>query len=246
MNIQPHIIPLVQIEKGWVREMYELHRTYFDNMQFKTFLRDLEEKDWLILLKTPESSIAGFSTIQILSKWYRGQNIIFIYSGDTIVGQKYWNTNALAPTFGLFLIQLLKDCSDSVIFWFLLTKGYRTYRYLSVYFKEFFPVYHGQCKHEYRNLRDFIAREKFGSAYDPRTGIVSFQGTKEYLNKHMQLVPVGKQSNPHVQYFLKKNPGYVTGDELACIVPITETNFNQKAKRVINNIAPFVQWAKEN
>jgi hypothetical protein len=39
--------------------------------------------------------------------------------------------------------------------------------------------------------------------------------------------------NPHKNFFFKKNPGYIHGDELVCLTEIDEDNFTAAAKRML-------------
>ena len=37
-------------------------------------------------------------------------------------------------------------------------------------------------------------------------------------------MPEGRQDDPHVHYFLERNPGYAEGDELVCLAEVSLAN----------------------
>ena len=52
-----------------------------------------------------------------------------------------WNDGdtALASTWGKFVMDLIEEHEQSALYWFLISKGFRTYRYLPLFFREFYP-----------------------------------------------------------------------------------------------------------
>ncbi|MEE9572119.1 MAG: hypothetical protein V3W20_03630, partial [Candidatus Neomarinimicrobiota bacterium] len=46
--------------------MYDLQSNYFYNLHKDTFLNDMSEKDWIIILQDENGVICGFSTIEII------------------------------------------------------------------------------------------------------------------------------------------------------------------------------------
>jgi hypothetical protein len=44
--------------------------------------------------------------------------------------------------------------------------------------------------------------------------------------------------DPHVRFFVERNPGHAGGDELCCLAPITRENFTPAAYRVIEADPP--------
>jgi hypothetical protein len=46
-------------------------------------------------------------------------------------------------------------------------------------------------------------------------------------------VTVERLRDPHVCFFLARNPGHASGDELCCLAPLTRANFTPAAYRVI-------------
>ncbi len=212
--------------------MLRLHRQYFDNVRPETFFSDMSEKDWIIILED-SSEIVGFSTLQVFRADVRGRERVFLFSGDTIVDRKHWLNSKLAGSFGHFMLRLLDEFPDTPLYWFLISKGYRTYRFLPVYFREFFPVHDKDTPPEYSDLIAAAATQRFNGAYDINSGLIRAGAQGDRLKPGMCDVPHGRETDPHVQFFLDKNPGYAAGDELACIANISKENLNRFAWRVI-------------
>jgi hypothetical protein len=73
----------------------------------------------------------------------------------------------------------------------------------------------------------------FGSAYDPQCGLVRLNGHGDRLKSELCDIPQGRKQDPHVRFFLERNPTYFNGDELACLADISKANLNRYAWRVI-------------
>ncbi len=219
--------------------MFALHARYFRNVARAAFLRDFGEKDWVIVLRDgPE--IVGFSTLQIVHLAVDGAPRVFLFSGDTIVDQAHWQHSTLAGAFGHVMLRLLGNEPGVPAHWFLIAKGYRTYRFLPVFFKTFFPVFDRATPPGHERLLRAVAAWKFGAAYDAGCGIVRHAGIGDRLRPDLCAVPAGRQDDPHVRFFLARNPGFGLGDELACIADIARSNLNRLAWRAIERTA--VTW----
>lgn len=222
-----------QISKDRSREMFNLQRTHFDNVREGTFMRDLFEKDYVILLHDECDDLHGFSTIQLIYHTMGDRQTIFLFSGDTVVDPKFWQSGGIAGAFGRFVLRLLEQEKNADLYWFLISKGYRTYRFLPTFFHEFYPVWNRETPLFNRRLLDFVGRRKFKENYCPSDGLVKFGDAKDRLCAPLATVPERCLKDPHVSFFLKSNPGYARGDELTCIAPLTGENFSAPARRVI-------------
>ncbi|MEN6626493.1 MAG: hypothetical protein ABFD69_09725 [Candidatus Sumerlaeia bacterium] len=212
--------------------MFALHRRYFCNSRRDVFGRDMSEKDWVILLREGVE-IVGFSTLQVIPLRALGEDRVFLFSGDTIVDREHWRDSQLAGGFGHFMLRLMRDFPGRPLHWFLISKGYRTYRFLPVFFNRFYPDHAGAAGPEDAELLRAIATHKFGNAFDAGRGLVRLNGRGDRLNPQMCAIPPGRRLDPHVRFFLERNPGYAGGDELACIAEISRPNLNRRAWRVI-------------
>jgi hypothetical protein len=198
--------------------MFALYTRYFAASDRMTFERDLAEKDCVIVLRDDDGAIDGFST---LLRMYVGDATIF-FSGDTIVARHRWGTYDLPRLWARHVFSVAGDNA----YWFLISSGFRTYRYLPLFFRDFYPRNAAM-----KPLLDAIAAAKFGEAYDARTGVIRL-ATPAPLREGIS-DPELRMNNPHVRFFVEANPGHADGDELACLVRIDPSNLTSAGLRMI-------------
>lgn len=198
--------------------MFALFTQYFATADRIAFERDLAEKEWVVLLCDDDGAIEGFSTLMLMSV---GDATIF-FSGDTIVAKHRWGSFDLPRIWSRHVFAE----ADANTFWFLISSGYRTYRFLPLFFRDFFPRNPAM-----KPLLDRVAAAKFGDAYDPRTGVVRL-ATPAPLREGIS-DPELRMNNPHVRFFVEANPGHAQGDELACLVHIDVGNLTPAGLRMI-------------
>ena len=239
MKIEATILRQEFLSEADREKMLKLKQRYFSHVLRKKFYRDLEEKQWVIVLRVG-TSIEGFSTVQIISLSVAGKEIIYLFSGDTIVDRSCWNSPALAGSFGKVILKAMEIAGERDLYWFLISKGFRTYRFLPVFFNEYYPRFDRPTPSVFQTLLDAVAQFKFGDSYDKSNGIVLSNGTNDHLRLFMQKITSCRTEDPYIQFFLKKNPGYTKGDELACIAQLNKENMSRSAWWVIRNTA--VTW----
>ncbi len=161
MPLTSVIARLPRVPESQKESMFLLYNRYFSNVSLTSFLHDMNEKDWVIQLRNGPN-IVGFSTLQVLRLPVGGAERIFLFSGDTIVDQAHWQSSALAGSFGHFMLRLMADYELHRLYWFLISKGYRTYRFLPVYFRSFYPAYDRVTPPDYGALLHGVASRKFG------------------------------------------------------------------------------------
>ncbi|HVG23661.1 MAG TPA: hypothetical protein VND45_05860 [Thermoanaerobaculia bacterium] len=198
--------------------MFALYTTYFATADRVTFERDLGEKEWVILLTDERGAIDGFST---LMRTRVGDATVF-FSGDTIVARHRWGTFDLPR---MWARQVFAE-ADGNSYWFLISSGHRTYRFLPLFFREFYPR-----DAALKPLLDGIAAARFGDAYDSRTGVVRL-ATPAPLRDGVS-DPSARMHDPHVRFFVEANPGHADGDELACLVRVSVDNLTPAGLRMI-------------
>jgi hypothetical protein len=116
-------------------------------------------------------------------------------------------------------------------FWLLLTSGFRTYRFLPVFWREFFPRFDAPTPPETLRLLNQMARERFGAQFESGRGIVRFNQPQK-LRVGLNDIPAGRRNDPHVAYFLSRNPGCAEGDELVCFTELCPDNLTAAGRRM--------------
>ncbi|TAL38459.1 MAG: hypothetical protein EPN97_03960 [Alphaproteobacteria bacterium] len=210
--------------------MFELYRDNYGGAAAPIFNKDLDAKDYSILLTDPLADIRGFSTLAVYSERYRGKPVKVIYSGDTIIDRAYWGKNEFAATWLRLVGSIKADAPGIPLYWLLIVKGHRTYRYLSLFSNEYYPRHDAETPPERQRLMHHLAKSRFGDSYDPDSGLVRFQGQRSFLKEDLAPVPPKDMARGDVQYFLARNPGYAQGDELLCLCELTPENLTRFAR----------------
>ena len=214
-------------------DMFRLLSRHFDGVTAEQFQRDLVEKNWVVLIYK-EGRLVGFSTLLIYESTFEGVVFSVVYSGDTIVDPAAWGSSALARGWITAVNQLRLRYPRGRYYWLLLSSGFRTYRFLPVFWREFYPHCERDIPPEMLRLRDALARERFGERYDARTGIVRFQQPQQ-LREELRTVPAARVTDPHVELFLKLNPGHGQGDELVCLTELCAENLTAAGRRMVTS-----------
>lgn len=215
-------------------QMYALYNKYYSACSEELFLDDLAKKNDCVLLKDSASNIIGFTTIETYQFHLDNKKYNCIYSGDTIVEQDYWGKNTLANEWLRFAGSIKRNDPSTPLYWFLIVKGHRTYRYLKVYSKKYYPCHNHETPELIKKLLDHVAINKFKENYNPDTGIISFPSSKGHLKAEIATISEKDRQKPEVEFFLKKNPKYYRGDELACICELSDENLQKMSKFYFN------------
>ncbi|HSU55196.1 MAG TPA: hypothetical protein VLT36_14150, partial [Candidatus Dormibacteraeota bacterium] len=213
------------------RSMFDLLARHFSGVTPEQFARDLAEKKLVLLLERGQH-LVGFSTLLAYTTTFAETRVNIIYSGDTIVTPGAWGTTALPRAWVAGVEALRTRLPEGKCFWLLLTSGFRTYRFLPIFWREFYPRFDHPIPVETKGLLDQLARERFGAQFDPNAGIVQFQQPQR-LGEHLRELPHGRERDPHVAFFLSRNPGHINGDELVCLTELRPENLTAAGRRMM-------------
>lgn len=228
-RLHGRIVDIATLTGAMRDDMFTLLASHFVGVDRQTFERDLDEKSTAILMVDDVGQLRGFSTMVVYESYAAGRSIWVVYSGDTIVDRASWGTPALARAW-VRAVRQLAPADAHEVYWLLLTSGFRTYRFLPVFFRDFYPRHdRATCPEE--ALLSTLARERFGSQYDEATGIVRLV-KPQVLAPDLIALPSGRLTDPHVAFFLARNGGFVDGDELACLARIDDSNLTPAARRM--------------
>jgi hypothetical protein len=223
-------VPIVSLGRADRAELFTLLDAYFEGVTEEQFARDLDEKNWVLRIRR-EGRLVGFTTLQLYDTVHVGERLNVIYSGDTIVAPEAWGSPALARGWIALVRALQATRSAERWVWLLLSSGFRTYRFLPVFWRDFSPR-HDHCSGDNDALRARVARERFGPAFDDALGVVRF-AQPQRLRDTLAEVPGGRENDPHVRFFLARNPGHVAGDELVCLTTLSDDNLTKAGARMV-------------
>ena len=222
------VVPIATLKRSTMDEMYALMAGYFA-VQPEHFTKDLQQKDFVILLQDQQQAVQGFTSLKLFQSHLDGQEVRALYSGDTIIHQPYRATLELPRVWIPFMLDLAQKAGDVPFYWFLISSGFRTYRYLPVFFREFFPRYNRPTPPDIQKLLHHFGEILFGDAYDPETGTIELEhptplhpGVEEEQER---------TQDPHVAFFRQANPEAAQGKELACITRLSRANFRSALLR---------------
>jgi hypothetical protein len=232
MNYHSSLLPVAALDESLVREMTRLYLAHYDGSNEVRFRRDLAEKSEVLLLWMGEE-LAGFTSFLYYRVAWRGAPVNIVYSGDTIVARRHWKQQALTFAGLAHLGAVKRREPDIPLYWFLLVKGHRTYKYLSVLGQSFFPHW-AQSHPELKVLAGYLASERFGADYDPSSGLVRFPVSHGHLNAPLAEIGERERNKPSTRFFLEKNPDYRLGHELVCVCELTRENLQPLAARLFS------------
>ena len=214
--------------------MFDLLCRHFDGVAREQFERDLFEKNVVLLLHDRSSgALSGFSTMLVLeTRSFDGSPVSVVCSGDTIVDPSAWNSPALPREWIAAVKRLRSAYPSGPYYWLLITSGFRTYRLLSTFWRTFYPRHDMATPPLFQQLLDHLAGQRFGETYDSQTGVMRFQ-RPQILRPHLAGIPASRLTDPHVAFFAQRNPGYIAGDELACLCELEDSNLTRAGRRMV-------------
>jgi hypothetical protein len=214
--------------------MYRLLTEHFEGVSPAVFERDLAEKDWAVLLEDERAQIRGFSTfVMYATDGLGGERVAVVFSGDTIVDRSAWGSPALPRSWIHSVYEVHRaQFPDKRLFWLLITSGYRTYRFLPVFWREFYPRFDANTPPATRQWLTQLAKSRFGERFDELTGVVGLEHPQP-LRGALRDIPAEKRDDPHVAFFASRNPGYVDGDELVCLAELSPENLTAAGRRMV-------------
>ena len=231
----PQLTDVAAIGEATQREMFSLFERYYDGTGFKIFRRDLLAKDRVVLLRDHSGALRGFSTLAVYTREYRGHPLKVVFSGDTIIDEPAWGSHAFAFAWLRWVGALKAEAPEVPLYWLLISKGHRTYRYLPAFSRTYYPAHDAATPGPVQALMDFLAADRFGVAYKAGSGVLRFAGSEGRLRPHFARIPEKDLRLPEVHYFLQRNPGYAQGDELVCLCELAAGNLRPIARRVFES-----------
>jgi hypothetical protein len=211
--------------------MYELMQTYYDGMVHDAFLRDLHEKDCCVLLRDASGCLRGFSTQKLVRLEMDGKTVHGVFSGDTIIRKEDWGSLELFRVFTRHFLQTGRQYKE--FYWFLISKGYKTYKILPLFFNEFYPRCQAETPAYEKALIDAFGSGRYPGEYDQASGVIVYRKQKDKLKQGVADIGEKHLRDEHITFFLQANPGYDRGNDLVCLARLDELNLNRAAHRLL-------------
>jgi hypothetical protein len=233
-RLQSEIRPPEDLSLAERERMFALFGGYYNKVCENTFYADLAEKDSCILLMDAASTeIHGFSTLTQIQTHLDGEPLVAIFSGDTIIDRDYWGSTELVRAWGRHVFRLADEFDGGRAFWFLISSGYKTYRFLPVFFRQFYPSHNGPTPTQAKALLDQLAQLKFSDKYDAARGVIRLDNPTPLRDGIADITPA-RLKDPYVSFFVDRNPGHVVGEQLACLTELTRDNLTAAGRRMLD------------
>jgi hypothetical protein len=229
-QLSARVIPRASVSDADAAAMYVLFERYYDSVSEAQFLADLSGKSHVIELRE-DGALRGFSTIALIDFTCGNMARRAIFSGDTIIDHRYWGEQVLPLVFCEFAGALHASAPDTPLYWFLISKGHRTYRYLKLFAREYYPCADAGTSPEMQACMDVLANARFGEHYDAARGVLRFPSSRGHLKPQWADVRESQRARAEVRFFLQRNPGYASGDELVCLTRLIPGNLRSYARR---------------
>lgn len=223
MNLESQTLLVGDLDSNCIDQMQRLMQAHYEGVSEHQFLADLSGKHWVILLRD-QGRLCGFSTQVLMDHTAGARRVKILFSGDTIIDKSHWGSMALPIAWGRLMLSLCAAHPEAELYWLLTSKGYKTYRFLPVFFHEFYPRCNTPIPALENALLTSIALARFGGRYDAATGILHAEPGAQRLREGVAEMDARHLRDPHVAFFQERNPGHERGDELVCLARFCADN----------------------
>lgn len=227
------IIKVSEIDEIQINQMFLLMDEVYFGVNQQKFKNDLKDKNYLLLLEDNNGVIQGFTTIKIFESAFQNKPVKIIYSGDTVISENCRGEIELMRAWWRFSYQIQKENVDMDVYWMLISKGWRTYKFFPLFLKDFYPNKSVPTPDYFRYFIDKLGEQKFGNEY--KNGIIR-QKDPDFLKVGKNDVPEHKKSDEDVQFFLKTNPEFYEGNELVCVAKLHPDNLTKAGLRLLHGM----------
>lgn len=227
MKLVGGILRKSELGAAMVAELFQLYAHYYAPTSLEVFARDLASKSYAIVVRDPQGRIRGFSTVAQSRIQSSIGTIEVLFSGDTVVDRSFWGEQTLPFTWIEEAGRIKAARRDVPLYWLLITKGHRTFRYLPGFAKAYYP---GPAL-DLHGLRNEIGRQLFGERFEDRTGIL--RPDRDFptaLRPEFAGLDQARLGTSQVQAFLAQNPGHARGEELVCLCELGAENLRPRAR----------------
>ena len=212
--------------------MMDLYFASYEGSDAGIFNADLNKKDKALIIYHGET-LVGFTTLKSYDASWGIRKIRVVYSGDTVVRKDHWGQQELARAWLEEIGHIKAARMDRPLYWFLLVKGHRTYKFLTAFARTFYPN-QARDRNDLKPLADILANDMFGDNYCPDTGVVRFNGSRGHLAPGIAWPTAAELTRSDTRFFLSANPGYLNGEELVCVCELELFNMKPLAQRIVS------------
>jgi len=225
------IKPVREFGEEEIASMYSLMSQFYDNTDEKVFRRDFYDKDYCLVLQDENAVTVGFTTQKVIAVDVDGRKVHGVFSGDTIIHKDHWGDTELFKVWARFWFEFAEKYDE--FYWFLICKGYKTYRIMPLFWTEFYPNYRSETPAFEQSIINAYANKLYPDEYDPESGVIRYKGVKDKLKSGVADVGEHEMKNKDIAFFCKANPDYIKGNDLACLTKIDRSLLKKHARELL-------------
>ncbi len=219
--------PICEYSQAEIEAMYRLMAEFYDNMDEAVFRRDFFDKDYCLALYHESDGLVGFTTQKVMEIEVDGKIIHGMFSGDTIIHKEHWGDIELFRAWADFWFDFAEKYEE--FYWFLICKGYKTYRIMPLFWTEFYPSYRCDTPEYEQKIIDAYASKLYPDEYNRSSGVIEYRSTKDKLKSGVADIGEHELKNKDIAYFCKANPRHADGNDLACVAKIDKEKLKKRA-----------------
>ena len=200
-----------------IRDMFKVFCRYYENTSLEQFVADLSKKAGAFIIRRKvDNAIVGFSTMGIYHMTVDGKRIRGIFSGDTILEKEYWGSRAMNAAFVKRLLwEAIKDPLTPQ-YWFLISKGYKTFLLLSRNFPDYYPHPERENTH-LKHIVEAYCDEMFLGYLNRDRMVLDFGDGYNCLKTDVTPITDEQREQADIAFFEQCNPDWTRGTELPCV-----------------------------
>ena len=202
-------------------QMWKLFSQYYADIEEQRFYNDMDEKQKVLLTRDGDF-IVGFSTLKIYQVKFMGATCRVLFTGDTIKDRRYWGEKSFSQAFSWFLVGEWLSQPWTPLYWFLISKGYKTYLFGEKKFSSFWPRSGVETPEKIQLLTEHLATERYPYAELRNGNVLHFPEKVGRLADNAVPLTAKDLLVPEIRFFVSQNPGHAEGNELCCL---GEVNF---------------------
>ena len=206
----------------WVltQEFFDVERDHVE--------AELRKRQSIALFRMNDA-LLGMVAIDVIPATFRGRAVTAISTAHVLIRENWRGRNLLQKLgFRTFLRERLRH-PFRPIYWFFDTFSYKSYLLLPRNFRDFWPRYDQPTPADQAALIDTLAKHVYGAAWRAPLGTVARSGQKRMRETAAPLI-LGRDSDPHLEFFARANPGHADGDMLVCLCPLSLRNWVHLAR----------------
>lgn len=218
------VLPVAAITPSDQDRMLSLMHLVYQGVRADSFARDLADKDECIMVRTAAGELVGFATQKLLRLQVQDRPVEGLFSGDAVIHPDHWGSPVIFQAFARRYI-----VADRERWWFLVSKGHRTYRMMTIFFTTFHPDRSRPTPPWEQAVMDAYARRLFGDDHDAERGVLAYRTPKDRLRpEHIRREQTAR--HPDAIFFEQANPGYVDGHDLVCLTRLHPDNLRPQLR----------------